>query len=151
MHFDYTPRGVCSRAIHIDLSDDEDLYNTTRLPLEETPAYTFTLVPRPGRSKTTYVRLPDAWGEELLERLVAQDEVFDSQDDFKNEFTHFTSEKQGFPPLVSLKFPHKQIHSTEGNSCPLKKNWPRFITNFIALSANAMSAPLHITRRDIPF
>ena len=22
MHFDYTPRGVCSRAIHIDLSDD---------------------------------------------------------------------------------------------------------------------------------
>ena len=21
-HFDYTPRGVCSRAIHIDLSDD---------------------------------------------------------------------------------------------------------------------------------
>ena len=70
----------------IDLSDDEDLYNTTRLPLEETPLHTFTLVPRPGKSKTTYVRLPDAWGEELLERLVAQDEVFDSQDDFKNEF-----------------------------------------------------------------
>ena len=22
MHFDYTPRGVCSRAIHIDLADD---------------------------------------------------------------------------------------------------------------------------------
>ena len=22
MHFDYTPRGVCSRAIHIDLSED---------------------------------------------------------------------------------------------------------------------------------
>ena len=22
MHFDYTPRGVCSRAIHIDLTDD---------------------------------------------------------------------------------------------------------------------------------
>ena len=22
MHFDYTPRGVCSRGIHIDLADD---------------------------------------------------------------------------------------------------------------------------------
>ena len=22
MHFDYTPRGVCSRAIHLELSDD---------------------------------------------------------------------------------------------------------------------------------
>lgn len=22
MHFDYTPRGVCSRSIHIDLTDD---------------------------------------------------------------------------------------------------------------------------------
>ena len=22
MHYDYTPRGVCSRAIHIDLTDD---------------------------------------------------------------------------------------------------------------------------------
>ena len=70
----------------IDLSDDEDLYNSTLLPLEETPVHTFTLRPRPGESETVYVHLPDQWGEELLERLIEQDEVFDSQDNFKNEF-----------------------------------------------------------------
>ena len=70
----------------IDLSDDEDLYNSTRLPLEETPVHTFTLRPRPGQTEEVYVHLPDEWGERLLERLVEEDEVFDSQDDFKNEF-----------------------------------------------------------------
>ena len=70
----------------IDLSDDEDLYNSTQLPLEETPVHTFTLRPRTGEPETVYIHLPDQWGEELLERLVEQDEVFDSQDNFRNEF-----------------------------------------------------------------
>ena len=40
----------------------------------------------PFRRRGSDVRLPDEWGEELLERLVAEDDVFDSQDDFKQEF-----------------------------------------------------------------
>ena len=39
----------------IDLSDDEDLYNSTLLPLEEMPVHTFTLRPRPGEPETVYV------------------------------------------------------------------------------------------------
>ncbi len=81
----------------IDLADDEDLYNYTQLPLEETPVHTFTLHPRPGESDDVYVHLPDEWGEQLLERLVDEDEVFDSQDDFKNEFpgVAFVPEENG--------------------------------------------------------
>ena len=83
-----TPQRIAIHQLRnpIDLSDDEDLYNHTSLPLEETPLYTFSLNPRPSEDEEVTVRLPDEWGEELLERLVAEDDVFDSQDDFKQEF-----------------------------------------------------------------
>lgn len=70
----------------IDLTDDEDLYNFTVLPTEDIPLHTFTLRPRPGRAEEVNVRLPDAIGQKLLDDLVAENEVFDSQDDFKNYF-----------------------------------------------------------------
>lgn len=65
------------------LDNDEDLYNSTVLPTEDTPLFSFTFTPCPGRKKEVSVRLPDSWGQQLLNDLVAQDDYFDTQDKFK--------------------------------------------------------------------
>ncbi len=70
----------------IILDDDEGLYSTTKRQLEDTPLFSFTFTPRPGRKKEVTIRLSDSWGQELLNDLVAQDEYFDSQDKFKKKF-----------------------------------------------------------------
>ena len=48
-----TPQRIAIHQLRnpIDLSDDEDLYNHTSLPLEETPLYTFSLNPRPSEDE----------------------------------------------------------------------------------------------------
>lgn len=68
------------------LDNDEDLYNSTVLPTEDTPLFSFTFTPCPGRKKEVSVRLPDSWGQQLLNDLVAQDDYFDTQDKFKKKF-----------------------------------------------------------------
>lgn len=70
----------------IVLDNDEDLYNTTVLPMEDTPLFSFTFTPCPGRKKEVTVRLPDAWGRQLLNDLVAQDDYFNTQEKFKKKF-----------------------------------------------------------------
>lgn len=55
------------------LDNDEDLYNSTVLPTEDAPLFSFTFTPCPGRKKEVSVRLPDSWGQQLLNDLVAQD------------------------------------------------------------------------------
>lgn len=70
----------------IVLDNDEDLYNSTVLPTEDTPLFSFTFTPCPGRKKEVSVRLPDSWGQQLLNDLVAQDDYFDTQDKFKKKF-----------------------------------------------------------------
>ena len=66
----------------IVLDNDEDLYNSTVLPTEDAPLFSFTFTPCPGRKKEVSVRLPDSWGQQLLNDLVAQDDYFDTQDKF---------------------------------------------------------------------
>ena len=70
----------------IVLDNDEDLYNSTVLPTEDAPLFSFTFTPCPGRKKEVSVRLPDSWGQQLLNDLVAQDDYFDTQDKFKKKF-----------------------------------------------------------------
>lgn len=70
----------------IDLSDDRELYNRTSLPLEENPSFTFTFNPRPGAYKEQIIRLPDEWGQSLLQDLVTEKEYFDSQEKFRAKF-----------------------------------------------------------------
>ena len=70
----------------IELTDDEDLYNHTRLATETAPLFSFTYRPRPGEGKVQEIRLPDEWGQQLLDDLVNQEEYFEEQEDFKREF-----------------------------------------------------------------
>ena len=70
----------------IELSDDEGLYNHTRLATETSPICSFTYRPRPGEAKVQEIRLPDEWGQQLLDDLVNQEEYLESQEDFKREF-----------------------------------------------------------------
>ncbi|HIY89405.1 MAG TPA: DUF4270 domain-containing protein [Candidatus Bacteroides pullicola] len=73
-------------ATPIELADDDDLYNHSTWVTESTPLFSFTYRPRPGEARVQEIRLPDAWGQQLLDDLVNQEEYFDSQEDFKREF-----------------------------------------------------------------
>lgn len=70
----------------IVLDNDEDLYNTTELRIEETPLISFNFTPRPGQKREVKVRLPDKIGQKLLNDLIAQDDYFNNQNNFKKEF-----------------------------------------------------------------
>lgn len=70
----------------IELTDDEDLYNRTVLATEATPLCSFTYRPRPGETKVQEIRLPDEWGQQLLDDLVNQEEYLEEQENFKREF-----------------------------------------------------------------
>ena len=70
----------------IELTDDEDLYNRTVLATEATPLCSFTYRPRPGETKVLEIRLPDEWGQQLLDDLVNQEEYLEEQENFKREF-----------------------------------------------------------------
>lgn len=73
-------------AAPIELADGDDLYNHTTWATESTPLFSFTYRPRPGEARVHEIRLPDEWGQQLLDDLVNQEEYFDSQEDFKREF-----------------------------------------------------------------
>lgn len=70
----------------IELSEDEDLYKHTRLSMETPPVCSFTYRPRPGEAEVHEIRLPDEWGQQLLDDLVNQEEYLETQEDFKREF-----------------------------------------------------------------
>ena len=70
----------------IELTDDEDLYNHTRLATETAPLFSFTYRPRPGEEKVQEIRLPDEWGQQLLDDLVNQEKYLEEQEDFKRKF-----------------------------------------------------------------
>ena len=70
----------------IILDNDDDLYTTTTLPTEDTPLFSFTYLPRPGRRREIEVRLPDEMGQQLLNDIIAEDEYLDTQDKFKKRF-----------------------------------------------------------------
>ncbi len=70
----------------IVLENDEDLYNVTRLEIEDTPLYSFSYYPTPNKKKEIEVRLPDEYGAQILDDLVAQDNSFTTQERFKKRF-----------------------------------------------------------------
>ena len=70
----------------IELPDDEELYNRTSMAMEETPLFSFSYRPEPGRKTKHEIRLPDELGRWLLEELVNEADYFDEQEDFKEEF-----------------------------------------------------------------
>lgn len=70
----------------IDLDDDKELYNHSSLETETTPLFSFTFHPRPGHKKELEIRMPDEWGETLFADLIAEKDVFDSQEKFKAYF-----------------------------------------------------------------
>lgn len=70
----------------IVLDDDTELYNTTALPVEDTPLFTFSFTPRPGQKREVEVRLPDELGQALLDDIVAGKDYLTSQEKFKREF-----------------------------------------------------------------
>ncbi len=70
----------------IVLDNDEDLYNTTKLRIEDTPLLSFNFTPRPGQKREVKLRLPDRIGQKLLDDLIAQDDYFNNQNNFKKEF-----------------------------------------------------------------
>ena len=70
----------------IELTNDEDLYNRTVLATEATPLCSFIYRPRPGETKVQEIRLPDKWGQQLLDDLVNQEEYLEEQENFKREF-----------------------------------------------------------------
>ena len=54
--------------------------------METTPVCSFTYRPRPGEAEVHEIRLPDEWGQQLLDDLVNQEEYLETQEDFKREF-----------------------------------------------------------------
>ena len=73
-------------AVPIELTDDEDLYNHTSLPTEATPLFSFNYRPRPGEARIQSIRLPDEWGQQILDDLINQESYFEEQEYFKSEF-----------------------------------------------------------------
>lgn len=72
------------RAIILD--NDEALYNINSRELPDTFLTSFTFSPKPEKKVWIEVRLPDALGKQWLNDLVAEDDYFDSQEDFKRAF-----------------------------------------------------------------
>lgn len=54
--------------------------------METPPVCSFTYRPRPGEAEVHEIRLPDEWGQQLLDDLVNQEEYLETQEDFKREF-----------------------------------------------------------------
>lgn len=69
-----------------NLASDETLYNHTQVAVEAEPLFGFSLRPAPGRTKTVEVRMPDSFGKRLFDDMLAESEVFDSQEKFRDYF-----------------------------------------------------------------
>ncbi len=61
----------------------ETLYNTSQMEVEDEPLFSFTYTPRPGWKKEHEIRMPDSFGQQLFDDMLAEKEVFDSQEKFR--------------------------------------------------------------------
>jgi hypothetical protein len=74
----------------IELPDDEDYYSTWSVPYSSVPVASVSFRPHPAISDTVSVRLPDMMGEDLLDKIMNEDEsVLGSQERFMNYFKGF--------------------------------------------------------------
>lgn len=71
----------------ISLPNNDKMYNRSKIAITNTPLFSFMFSPRPGRKeKKVEVRMPDSFGEKILNDIVAENEAFDSQTKFKAYF-----------------------------------------------------------------
>jgi hypothetical protein len=71
----------------IELPDDEEYYSTWSVPYSAVPVAAVSFKPHPAISDTVSVRLPDMMGEDLLDKMMNEDEsVLGSQERFMNYF-----------------------------------------------------------------
>ncbi|MCI1683752.1 MAG: DUF4270 domain-containing protein [Bacteroides sp.] len=70
----------------ISFSNDETMYNTSKIQTSNTPLFSFLFSPRPGRKKELEIRMPDSFGQKILDDIISEKEAFDSQDKFKAYF-----------------------------------------------------------------
>ncbi len=68
----------------ISLPDNEKMYSHSKVALASDPLFNFSFTPEPGRKKKKEFRMPDDFGETLLNDIVAEKEAFDSQEKFKS-------------------------------------------------------------------
>lgn len=74
----------------IDLPDDGDYYSNWSHPYNNTPVITMTFRPKPSQEDTISVRLPDSMGEDLLQKMLDDnEEVFGNQERFMDYFNGF--------------------------------------------------------------
>ncbi|WP_321335460.1 DUF4270 family protein [uncultured Bacteroides sp.] len=68
----------------VELDQYGYLYNTSSIPYEKEPFATLTFKNQPIRKKKQELRLPDEFGEELLNLMETDSRKLSSQDDFRN-------------------------------------------------------------------
>lgn len=73
-------------AHSFNLVSGETLYNHSKISLASTPLFWFSFMPRPGIGKTVEVRMPDYFGRSLFNDMMAESDVFDSQEKFREYF-----------------------------------------------------------------
>lgn len=62
----------------------ETLYNTSYVPLEEAPMCSFAYYPCPGKKENMEIRMPDSFGKQLFDDMLAEKNAFESQEKFRN-------------------------------------------------------------------
>ena len=75
------------------IEDNEDeygfCYNTSSIPYEETPVVSYTFNPKPRRTEPVEIRLPDAMGEDLLEKIRNSADEVSTVEKFRRYFKGF--------------------------------------------------------------
>ena len=72
---------------NISLDDYGYLYNSSKIPYNQTPLATFSFTPSPGlRNKEIEIRLPDEWGKEWFNLMLEDARQMESQDLFRDYF-----------------------------------------------------------------
>lgn len=64
----------------------ESLYNTSVVPVEETPLFGFTYQPHPGKKEELEIRMPDSFGQQFFDDMMKEKDVFDTQEKFRDYF-----------------------------------------------------------------
>lgn len=59
------------------------LYNTSVIPVEDSPLFSFHYTPHPGKKKLLEVRIPDSFGQQLFDDMMNEKDFFDTQDKFR--------------------------------------------------------------------
>lgn len=73
----------------LELNDYGYLCNTSNFEREQTPLFTYSYKPKPHKSLTHEIRLPDAYGKELLEKFMEDDYDINTEENFLEYFKGF--------------------------------------------------------------